>query len=73
MFKKLLVLALAASFSLPALAADGSEKKVGKPGTDDSIEQVKKAVEAKLGTKVTSVVKSPYLGLYEIYADGQIV
>ena len=73
MFKKLLVLALAASFSLPALAADGSQKKVGKPVVDDSIEQVKKAVEAKLGTKVTSVVKSPYLGLYEIYADGQIV
>ena len=34
MFKKLLVLALAASFSLPALAADGSGATI-EPCTDD--------------------------------------
>ncbi len=58
MFKNLLPLALAATLSLSALADEAS---------------VKKAIEAKLGTKVTSVAKSPYLGLYEIYADGQIL
>ena len=66
MFKKLLVLALAATFSLSALAADVSVKKGVKSVVDDSAEQVKKAVEAKLGSKVTSVVRSPYLGLYEV-------
>ncbi|MBS1197439.1 MAG: putative thiol:disulfide interchange protein (periplasmic) [Proteobacteria bacterium] len=34
---------------------------------------VKKAVEAKLGGKVTSVTKTDYLGLYEIYFDGNIL
>ncbi|MBS1227941.1 MAG: putative thiol:disulfide interchange protein (periplasmic) [Proteobacteria bacterium] len=58
MLKKLLPLALAATFSLTVLADEAS---------------VKKAVEAKLGTKVSSVLKSPYLGLYEVYADGQIL
>ena len=63
MLKKRLTLALSASLlsallSLPALADEAS---------------VKKAVEAKLGTKVSSVTKTPYLGLYEIYADGQIL
>ncbi len=33
---------------------------------------IKKAMEAKLGAKVESVTKSGYLGLYEIYADGNI-
>lgn len=58
MFKKLLPIALAAAFSLTALADEAS---------------VKKAIEAKLGTKVSGVAKSPYLGLYEVYADGQIL
>ncbi|WP_301103061.1 DsbC family protein [Propionivibrio sp.] len=58
MLNKLLPFALAAILSLTALADEAS---------------VKKAVEAKLGTKVSSVAKSPYLGLYEIYADGQIL
>ena len=58
MLKKLLPLTLAATFSLAVVADEAS---------------VKKAVEAKLGTKVSSVLKSPYLGLYEIYADGQIL
>lgn len=53
-----LALALAATFSLPAAADEAS---------------VRKAVEAKLGGKVDSVVKAGYLGLYEIYADGQII
>ena len=34
---------------------------------------IKKAMEAKLGTKVESVTKSGYLGLYEVYADGNIL
>ncbi len=33
---------------------------------------IRKAMEAKLGTKVESVSKSGYLGLYEVYADGTI-
>ena len=33
---------------------------------------VKSAMEAKLGVKISSIKKTPYLGLYEIYADGQI-
>ena len=51
MLKKILALALAATVSLTAVADEAS---------------VKKAVEAKLGSKVTSVSKSPYLGLYEV-------
>jgi thiol:disulfide interchange protein DsbC len=58
MFKRLLSLALAASFALSAHADEA---------------EVKKAMEAKLGTKVESVTKSGYLGLYEIYADGNIL
>jgi thiol:disulfide interchange protein DsbC len=75
MFKKLLMIALAVAFSLPALAGNVSSKKTSAPTAtpDETIEQVKSAVEAKLGTKVTSIVKSPYLGLYELYADGQII
>jgi len=34
--------------------------------------EIKKAMEARLGTKVESVVKAGYLGLYEVYADGTI-
>jgi thiol:disulfide interchange protein DsbC len=58
MLKKLLPLALAATFCLPAIADEAS---------------VKKAVEAKLGGKVSGVTKTAYLGLYEVYADGQII
>ncbi len=58
MLKKLLPLALAATFYLPAIADEAS---------------VKKAVEAKLGGKVSGVTKTSYLGLYEVYADGQII
>lgn len=58
MLKKLLPLALAATFCVPAIADEAS---------------VKKAVEAKLGNKVSSVTKTAYLGLYEVYADGQII
>lgn len=34
---------------------------------------IKKTMEAKLGTKVESVTKSGYMGLYEVYADGQLL
>jgi thiol:disulfide interchange protein DsbC len=53
-----LALALATTFTLPALADEAS---------------VRKAVESKLGNKVDSVVKTAYAGLYEVYADGQII
>ena len=32
-----------------------------------------KGMEAKLGTKVESVTKSGYMGLYEVYADGNVL
>lgn len=34
---------------------------------------IRKAVESKLGVSVESVNKSGYLGLYEVYADGNIL
>ena len=58
MLKKLLPLALASLFIATA-SADEAE--------------IKKAMEAKLGAKVESVNKSGYLGLYEIYVDGNIL
>ena len=58
MLHKLLPLALASLFLAPAHADEA---------------EIKKAMEAKLGTKVESVTKSGYLGLYEIYADGGIL
>ena len=58
MLKRILPLALAA---LWATAANADEA------------DIKKAMEAKLGAKVESVSKSGYLGLYEIYADGNIL
>lgn len=58
MLKTLLSLVLAALLSHPAFADEAS---------------VKKAIEAKFGgNKVTSVTKTGYLGLYEVYADGQV-
>lgn len=57
MLKKLLALLLAASAG-PLLAAGEAE--------------IRKAMEERLGTKVESVTKAGYLGLYEVYADGNI-
>ncbi len=57
MLKKLLPLALALAFASPLKANEA---------------EIKKGMEAKLGTRVESVVKSGYLGLYEVYADGNI-
>lgn len=57
MIKKLLPLALI--FACVAMAqADEAE--------------VRKAMESKLGAKVESVTKSGYLGLYEVYMEGNI-
>ncbi|WP_263769778.1 DsbC family protein [Propionivibrio soli] len=58
MLKKLLSLVLCILLSQAATADEAS---------------VKKAIEAKLGAKVVSVTKSPYLGLYEVYGEGQIL
>ena len=57
MLKKILPLALLTMFCLNA-AADEAE--------------IRKSMESRLGTKVESVNKSGYLGLYEVYADGNI-
>lgn len=57
MLNKLWPLALALGFSV-GVSADEAE--------------VKKIMEGKLGTKVESVTKAGYLGLYEVYADGTI-
>ncbi|HEX6733985.1 MAG TPA: DsbC family protein [Azonexus sp.] len=57
MLKKLLALAFAAT-ACSALAASEAE--------------IRKAMEERLGTKVESVTKAGYLGLYEVYADGNI-
>ena len=58
MLKRLLPLALVPLFIATANADEA---------------EIKKAMEAKLGAKVESVTKSGYLGLYEIYADGNIL
>lgn len=34
--------------------------------------EIKKSLESKLGAKVESVTKAGYLGLYEVYSDGNI-
>lgn len=57
MIKKLLPLALALVF-VANVQADEAE--------------VRKAMESKLGAKVESVTKSGYLGLYEVYMEGNI-
>ena len=43
----------------------------GSTFADEAV--VKKNFESKFGTKAESVTKSGYLGLYEIYADGQML
>lgn len=53
----LLLASLLAGFALAASANEASLKKI---------------VEAKFG-KVESITKTAYLGLYEVYADGQIM
>ena len=58
MLKHLFPLGLAMVFGVQAMADE----------TD-----IRKAMEAKLGTKVESVTKSGYMGLYEVYADGQLL
>jgi thiol:disulfide interchange protein DsbC len=57
MLKILLSLVLAVVFGHSALADEA---------------EIKEAIEAKLGGKVSSVTKTDYLGLYEIYADGHV-
>lgn len=57
MIKKLFPFAMALAF-VSTVQADEAE--------------VRKAMEAKLGAKVESVTKSGYLGLYEVYMEGNI-
>lgn len=58
MLKKLLPVVLAVAFGAQAMADEAD---------------IKKAMESKLGAKVESVTKSGYLGLYEVFADGNII
>ena len=57
MIKKFLPFALALAFISTAQADEA---------------EVRKAMEAKLGAKVEGVTKSGYLGLYEVYMEGNI-
>ena len=57
MLKKILPLALVLSVCSFAIADEAD---------------VRKGMEARLGTKVESVTKAGFLGLYEVYADGNI-
>ena len=58
MLKKMLPLVLATLFITSANADEA---------------EIKKAMEGKIGAKIESVTKSGYLGLYEIYVDGNIL
>lgn len=58
MLMRILPLALA-TLSMASASADEAE--------------IKKAMEAKLGAKVESVTKSGFLGLYEVYSEGNIL
>ncbi len=60
MLKKILPILVMSLLTLCSLSASANEATI------------KKAVEAKFG-KVDSVTKTNYLGLYEVYADGQIM
>ncbi len=71
MLKKLFPIVLAVTLSVSALAATDAKKVPAK--AEDKSATVKAAMEVKLGTKISSVTKSPYLGLYEVFADGQIL
>lgn len=82
----LATLLLALGLAQPVAAQDASGKPAVKAGAgagrvarktagegegaDEAA--VRKAVEAKLGGKVSSVTRSPYLGLYEVFVDGNI-
>ena len=71
MLNRFLPFVMALAFSAPVLAAKTVVKEV--TNADDKSSSIKEAMEAKLGTKIAGVSKSPYLGLYEIYADGQLL
>jgi thiol:disulfide interchange protein DsbC len=58
MIRKLSLLALALTFSAVTMADEAD---------------IKRAMEARLGSKVESVTKTGFLGLYEVYAGGGII
>jgi len=67
--KRILALALLASVSVSVLAQ--AAEPAGRLTTESII---KRALEAKLnGVKVDAVVKTPYLGLYEVRMDSEIL
>ena len=58
MFRKLSLMVVASLVSLSILADEA---------------EIKKTIEAKLGTKVESVTKTGYLGLYEVYTGSSVI
>ena len=67
MFKRLIVLSLLAPVLALAQAADPSGKL-----TSETI--IKRTLESRLGgVKVDAVAKTPYLGLYEVRLDNEII
>jgi thiol:disulfide interchange protein DsbC len=60
MFKQLLPVMLASALVGPTFAADPTDT-------------IRKAVESKFDVKAEKITKTEYLGLYEIFAEGQIL
>jgi thiol:disulfide interchange protein DsbC len=61
MFKQLMPAIITAALVAPAYANDATEATI------------RKAVEAKFGVKVEKITKTSYLGLYEVFAEGQML
>ncbi len=55
-------------YLIPALIALGVASSAG---ADEN--EIRKAIEGRLKSKVESVTKTGYLGLYEVYVDGHII
>jgi thiol:disulfide interchange protein DsbC len=44
------------------------------PAQENSIEaRIKQGVETRMGSRVTSITKTPYLGLYEVFHEGEVL
>ncbi len=78
--------ALVSSFAVSSAdAAPPGENGKSKPAATTLTEAVKnatdlsndaafrKTIEGRLGVKIDSITKSPYLGLYEVFAEGEII
>ena len=72
MLKIFFSFAMVVAFAHSALASAADVKKMAEAASETTEADVKKAVEIRLGGDVANVTKTDYLGLYEVYADGQI-